>query len=178
LRSRKISQLTGFLLAQRALLALLTAQLLARWRSRYGGRVCSVAGCRRSCCSGIGPRIIDDAWRGLTRWRCRSLRRLALWHSLSLRCGPVLWRGLALRHGLALWHSLPLWPGLNLRRSLPLWRRGTRCWGWTRRRRSLALTLSVFLRIGAQRDHQDCDPQHGCQLQNFSHDKNSPLRSY
>ena len=55
--------------------------------------------------------------------------------------------------------------------SLPLWRRGTRCWGWTRRRRSLALTLSVFLRIGAQRDHQDCDSQHGCQLQNFFHDR-------
>ncbi|HZE56189.1 MAG TPA: hypothetical protein VE111_23280 [Bradyrhizobium sp.] len=190
LRSRKISQLTGFLLAQRALLALPTAQLLARWRSRYGGRGCGVAGCRRSCCSGIGPRIIDNAWRGLTRWRCGPLRRLALWHSLSLRCGPVLWRGLALRHGLALWHSLPLrcglnlrrslplWRGLNLRRSLPLWRRGTRCGGWMRRRRSLALTLSVFLRIGAQRDHQDCDPQHGCQLQHFSHDENSPLRSY
>ena len=169
LRSWKISQLTGFLLAQRALLALLTAQLLARWRSRYGGRGCGVAGCRRSCRPGIGPRIIDDAWRGLTRWRCGSLRRLALWHSLSLRCGPVLWRGLALRHGLALWHSLPLWRGLNLRRSLPLWRRGTRCWSWTRRRRSLALTL--LLRVGAQRDHQDCDSQHGCQLQNFYHDR-------
>jgi hypothetical protein len=173
LRSRKISQLTGFLLAERALLALLAAQLLARCCSRCGGRGCGVAGCRRSCCSGIGPRIIDGAWRGFTRWRCGSLRRLALWHSLSLRCGPVLWRGLALRHGLALWHSLPLWGGLNLRRSLPLGRRGTRCWGWTRRRRSpaLSLSLSVFLRVGAQRDHQDCDSQHGCQLQNFFHDR-------
>jgi hypothetical protein len=125
---------------------------------------------------GIGPRIIDDAWRGFTRWRCGSLRRLALWHSLSLRCGLVLWRGLALRHGLALGHSLPLWRGLNLRRSLPLWRRGPRCWSWTRRRRSLTLTL--LLRVGAQRDHQNYDSQHGCQLQDFFHDKNSPLRSY
>ena len=171
LRSRKISQLTGFLLAQRALLTLLTTQLLARGRSRYGGRGCGTVGCRRSCCSGIGPRIIDVSLRGLTRWRCGPLRRLALWRSLSLRCGPVLWRGLALRHGLVLWHSLPLWRGLNLRRGLPLWRRGTRGWGWgwTRRRRSLALTL--LLRVGAQRDHQDCDSQHGCQLQNFFHDR-------
>jgi hypothetical protein len=152
---------------------LLAAHLLAGWRSGYGGRGRGVAGCRRSCCSGrcIGPRIIDDAWRCLTRWSCGSLWRLALWRSLSLRCGPVLWRGLALRHGLALWHSLPLWRCLNLRRSLSLWRRGARCWGWTRHRRSLALTLSMFLRIGAQRDHQDCDPQHGCQLQNLFHDR-------
>jgi hypothetical protein len=109
------------------------------------------------------------------------LRRLVLWHCLSLRCGPVLWRGLSLRHGLALWHgltlwhslalwhSLPLWRGLNLRRSLPLWRRGPRCGGWTRCRR--ALSLSVFLRIGAHRDHQGGDPQHGCQFQNSLHDK-------
>jgi hypothetical protein len=89
------------------------------------------------------------------RWSFGSLRRLALWRSLSLRCGPVLWRGLPLRHGLALWHSLPLWRCLNLRRCLSLWRRSARCWGWTRRRRSFALTLSlsVFLRVGAQRKH-------------------------
>jgi hypothetical protein len=78
---------------------------------------------------------------------------------------------------LALWHSLPLWRGLHLRRSLPLGRRGTRCWGWTRRRRSpalslsLSLSLSVFLRVGARRDHHDCDSQHGCQLQNFFLDR-------
>jgi len=75
---------------------------------------------------------------------------------------------LALRHGLALWHRLPLWGGLNLRRSLPLGRGGTRCWGWTRRRRSITLTL--LLRVGTQRDHQDCDSQHG-QLQHFFHDR-------
>src|SRR5579872_4501769 len=121
--------------------------------------------------------MIDDAWRDFTRWRCGPLRhlalwhRLALWHSLSLRCGPVLWRGLALRHGLALWHSLPLWGRLNLWRGLPLRRRGARCWGWTRRRRSPALSLSVFLRVGAQWNHQDGDPQHGCQLQKFFHNR-------
>ena len=61
LRSRQLSQLTSFLLAQRALLALVAAQLLACWGSGYSGRGGGVAGCRRSCCSGIGPRIIDDA---------------------------------------------------------------------------------------------------------------------
>jgi hypothetical protein len=96
LRSRKISQLTGFLLAQRALLALLTAQLLARWRSRYGGRGCGVAGCRRSCCLGIGPRIIDDAWRGFTRWRCGAWRC-----GTACRCGAAWYCGAAWRCGMA-----------------------------------------------------------------------------
>ena len=98
------------------------------------------------------------------------MRRLPLWRGLALRCGLTLRRGLALRYGLA------LCPCLTLRRSLPLWRRGARCWDWTRCRRpsalSWSLSLSVFLRIGAQRDHQDCDPQNRCQLQYFFHDRN------
>jgi hypothetical protein len=174
LRGRKISQLPGFLLTQRAFLALLAAQLLARWHSGYNGRGRGVAGRRCSSCSSgcICPRIIDRAWRGLTHWSCGSLRRLALWCSLPLRCSPVLWRGLALGHGLALRHRLPLWGSLNLWRSLALWRRTARYWGcWTRRRRSFALSLSLSLRVGTHRDHQGCNTQHGRKLQRFSHDR-------
>ena len=125
LRSRQRSQLTGFLLAQRALLTLLAAQLLARWRGRYGGRRRGVADRWRRCSgSCIGPRMIDDAWSGLTRWNCSPLRSLSLWRGLALRRGLALWRGLALRCSLTLRWSLPLRRGLLLRR-------GARCRGWT-----------------------------------------------
>jgi hypothetical protein len=46
LGSRKISQLTAFLLAQRAFLALLTAQLFACRRGGCGGCGRGIAGCR------------------------------------------------------------------------------------------------------------------------------------
>src|SRR5258706_2707030 len=103
--------------------------------------------------------MIDDAWRGLTRWNGSPLRSLSLWRGLPLRRGLALWRGLVLRRGLPLW------------RSLLLRRRGARCRGWTRRRRSLALFVFLFLRIDAQRDHQRCESQHRSQLQKCLHDR-------
>jgi len=113
LRSRQRSQLTGFLPAQRALLALLAAQLLACWRTRYGGRRRGVAGRWRRCSgSSVGPRMIDDAWRGLTRWNGSPLRSLSLWRGLPLR------RGLSLRRSLLLWRRGAL-PGLDAPPALP-----------------------------------------------------------